>query len=184
MSFCTSCGKGLKPGASFCTHCGAKAKPSKTKAPKKHEIVNEGSEKVKRKKSILPKLYLLFLICAVAYWGYKQMNTDDNLSNQVGSSLNISGEYFEPSGVLLGSPDNTITISKKGNKYEGKNEDGSLTMKFLPMGSNNYSVEIIKNRAPSDFEVHYYENEGKLTFFNSITKNSWYLTKLPDTKMK
>jgi hypothetical protein len=178
MSFCTSCGKELKPGASFCTHCGTKAKQLKTQSPKKPEIVNEGSEKVKRKNSLLPKLYLLLLICAVAYWGYNQMYEDDNLPNEVVSSVNISGEYFEHSGVLLGSPDKTISISKIGNSYEGKNEDGSLTMKFLPMGSNNYSVEIINNRVPSDFEVHYYEKEGKLTFFNSLSKNSWDLTKI------
>lgn len=171
MSYCKSCGSKLKPNASFCTQCGSAATASfKTNKAQIHTIKNK-----KKSNKIFNYIFKFLLFAALVFGAYTLFN--GNNIDETTVDIDISGVYYDPSGVYFGSPTTTINIEKKKDIFISEHKDLDFTMELTPMGSSNFVAEIVYKRVPADFEVHFYQDEKKLTFFNSLTKNSWYLKK-------
>ena len=144
---------------------------------KSSDLQEYSPEKIRKPVSKIRQIWLaflaLFIMAGMTYAFYKLQGTNSNGSEEA----NLIGDYFDPTGVVLGSPENIFTIYIKGGRYIGRDEKGTCVADFVPMGSGNYSAQVSLHGIQVDFEVHLYEKENKLTFFNSFTKSSWHLTR-------
>jgi len=173
-SKCQSCGQPLKANTKFCTHCGARIETQKSTSDNPDAVFSS----TKASGSGLSIVFIVIaalLVIGAGYWYVTKSGAATSALPEIDNSTDISGTYYDRTGAILGSPDILIFVTKERNGYSGISDDGRMEIKFTPMGSDNYTAELVLDRVPGDFEVHYYEEAGKLTFFNSLSKSSWYL---------
>jgi hypothetical protein len=90
----------------------------------------------------------------------------------------IEGEWYDPTGVVLGDKKTIAVFKKMGDIVKGKDKNNFFNVVITPFGSNNYQAIVNLGGVKGDFELHFYEQENKLVFFSTYTKSSWYLLKL------
>lgn len=144
---------------------------------REEEQLESSSEKdhkpVANLRQIWMALLALLVMAGLTYAFYK-MHGRKGTESEANS---IVGDYFDPTGIVLGSTENIFTIYIKGGRYIGRDENGTCVADFVPMGGGNYAAQVSLHGIQVDFEVHLYEKENKLTFFNSFNKSSWHLSK-------
>ncbi len=90
----------------------------------------------------------------------------------------IEGEWYDPTGVLLGDKEAIITFRKRGDVVIGEDMNKALYIQLLATGTDEYGGLVVLNENSENFTVQYHSDEKKLVFLGNLTKKSWYIKKM------
>ena len=174
MKHCPNCEAKITEETKFCTNCGTSLQINSTKndIEKNDDVLIEKSLNQPNKGLRIAKVLIGIAVLAVLFFLGKTFLPND------GQQTNLVGEWYDPTGVLLGDKETVITFRTRGDIVVGEDKSKKVFIQLLPMGSKNYSGLVVLNKIDDDFNVHFYEEENKLVFFSTLTKSSWYLIKL------
>lgn len=180
--YCSNCGAKVNEGASFCGKCNTPIENNNTQNDKTDDVLIEESLSQPNKGLRISKILAGILVLTVLFFIGKSFFLDSEFSEKSFSTTEqlkkIEGKWHEPTGVMLGDKDAIIILRKRRDEVIGKDENNLKMIKLTPFGSNNYGGSVILGGVEDYFEVHFYEEENKLVFFSTLTKNSWYLKKI------
>lgn len=171
---CKNCGNELRSESKFCTSCGHPVETESREVPVVNQQPDSNNQSGLRFSKALPILFLI-LTLGVIYW-YIDFNVNHTQTKAV-LSEDLSGDYYDPTGVILGSAQQTITIIKSGNMFTGFSEHNNVSFSIEPIESNKYKATVTINNIPAEFVVQYIIKTKRLEFVNHEKKWSWYLKK-------
>jgi hypothetical protein len=181
MIYCSNCKAPLKEEAKFCTQCGTTTHTKEGSNDSSEEVIDqkEGSDGYSLK---LFKLVLGFIAIMALFFIIKSFTTDispvENSFSTAKEMSKLTGQWHDPTGVLLGDKEATIQMRKSWNSLVGADSKNDIDILLTPMGHNVYNGKVNLRGVDGYFDVSYYEQENKLVFFSTLTKSSWYLKKL------
>lgn len=179
--YCSNCGAKVNEGASFCGKCNTPIENNNIQNDKTDDVLIEESLNQPNKGLRIYKILAGILVLTVLFFIGKSFFLDSEFSEKPFSTTEqlkkLEGKWHDQTGIILGNKDALINLRKKGDVIIGKDEKKFIEIKLTPYGSNNYGGGVILHGEEDYFEVHFYEEENKLVFFSTLTKNSWYLKK-------
>jgi len=185
MIHCSNCNTTLKAGAKFCTNCGAPIKileQTKKVNTGLTEIVADST----KSSSKWTKIFIgLFAVIALFFIAKSLVTNIDITRNSMSISKALSkieGEWYDPTGALLGNKDAIITFRKKGEEIIGEDANKTLYIALLAYSSNEYGGLVATNDDNENYTVHYDHDEEKLLFVGNLTKRKWYIQRVNTKK--
>lgn len=182
IKYCSKCGVKINEGFNLCPKCGTPLENNNLQNDIDDEILIEESLRQPNKGLRISKILVGILVLTMLFFIGKSFFYDSEFSEKSFSTTEqlkkIEGKWHEPTGVMLGDKDAIIILRKRRDEVIGKDENNLKMIKLTPFGSNNYGGIVILGGVEDYFEVHFYEEESKLVFFSTLTKNSWYLKKI------
>ena len=183
MTQCSNCNATLKEGAKFCTNCGTPIKDKSITRTTDDTFQESKKDKPKSPSKGTKIIIGLIAVFALFFIMRSLVNNIDITRNSLSVSKALSkieGNWHEPTGVLLGDKEAIITFRKRGDVVIGEDKNKTLFIQLYPLGNKNYNALVVLDSIDDDFDVHFYEEEEKLVFFNTLTKTSWNIKKLND----
>lgn len=181
MLNCKNCKAIIKEGSKFCTNCGTPVEDHNQRAK-----LNDTSPHLEAKKSkspsMLTKIIFWILTIVALFFIVKSIVTNLKVSrNSLSVAYELSkieGEWYDPSGVLLGSEDDIITFTKKGEKIVGEDSNKKLYIGLLVYRTNEYGGLVAVGDDNENYSVKYDHFKSKLFFVGDRSGKQWYLQKV------
>ncbi len=181
MIHCSNCNATLKEGAKFCTHCGSPIKELE-QTKKVNTGLNELLENTPKSPSKGTKIIVGLIAVVVLVFIVRSLVTNIDISRNsmsISKALTkIEGEWYDPTGVLLGDKEAIITFRKRGDVVIGEDMNKALYIQLLATGTDEYGGLVVLNENSENFTVQYHSDEKKLVFLGNLTKKSWYIKKM------
>jgi hypothetical protein len=181
MTQCSNCNATLKAGAKFCTNCGTpiKEKDFPIRANDTFHELNEDKPKRPLKRNgilvgLLAIVALFFIVRALV----TNIDISRNSLSVSKALTKIEGEWYDPTGELLGDKDAIITFRKRGDVVIGEDKNKALYIQLLAIGNNEYGGLVVLNDNSENFTVNYHPDENKLVFQGNLNKSNWYIKKI------
>lgn len=180
--YCSNCGTEINEGVRFCSECDASVENNNIQNNIDDDILIENSLNQPNKGLRISKVLIGIVVLTMLFFIGKSFFFENETNNKpfsIKEQLSkIEGKWHNPTKVILGDKDAVIILKRKGEIITGKDKKGLFELQITPFGSNNYQAIVKAQNGESDFSVHFYEEENKLVFFSTLTKNSWYLKKI------
>jgi hypothetical protein len=174
MNFCPKCGAPLNAQAHFCPKCG-NAIPDNDAY---HEIY---LEPVKKGNKWLLKLLYSLIIVAVVIFFYKTITGPESGSETVVSSVSteeFSGDWYDPTGILLGDSKAQISMWSAGGKLVGNDDENKIQIELTPIAKNKFEGNVNLNGVLGRFDVQFNPENKKLVFTSKTSKLDWSIQKM------
>lgn len=180
---CQNCGELLPEGTKFCTNCGASIQfRSNNAIETDDDLLIEKSLNQPNKGTRIVKVLIAMVVLTALFLLGKSFLTNTESSEKPFSIteqlLKLEGEWHDPTGVILGNQSNVVVLNNTGEQVVGNDTQGLFEVNIIPVATNNYQATVKLKGVKGDFDVHFYKDENKLVFFNTLTKSSWYLLKI------
>lgn len=174
MNYCPKCGASLNAQAHFCPKCGYAI-------PDNYADEYIYAEPVKKGNKWLLKLFYSLIIVAGAIFLYKTIigtNSGSETAIMKISLEQFSGDWYDPTGILLGDSKAQISMWSSDGKLIGNDDLDKINIVLSPIAKNEFEGSVNLNGVPGKFEVEYYPENKKLVFTSKVSELDWYIQKI------